>query len=148
LIDSFRATSPHTDMRQLVAVLLLVALGCSSSDGTSNDGAAGGTGAGGAGGMAPPAGSCQAIRLCSHDCADDACVAANCLPMGSTAAQAQFQMLHDCSKAAQPTGGGCATPGDLNCLCLAQCLQDPPCGDLAMVCNATPVDTFCDNACH
>ena len=95
--------------------------------------------------MAPPAASCQAIRLCSLDCADDACVAANCLPMGSTAAQAQFQMLHDCTKAAQPTGGGCATPNDVNCLCLAQCLQDPPCGELAMACTATIVDTICDN---
>ncbi len=136
-------------MRQLVAVLLVVALGCSSSDG-NNDGAAGsgGAGAGGAGGMAPPAASCQAIRLCSMDCADDACVAANCLPMGSTAAQAQFQMLHDCTKVARPAGGGCATPNDVNCLCLAQCLEDPPCGELAMACTATVVDTICDISCH
>ena len=97
--------------------------------------------------MAPPAGSCQAIRLCSLDCADDACVATNCLPMGSAAAQAQFQMLHDCTKVARPAGGGCATPNDVNCLCLAQCLEDPPCGELAMDCAAA-VDTICDIACH
>jgi hypothetical protein len=139
-------------MRQVVAVLLLLAaLGCSSSGGSNNDGAAGGggTGSAGAGGMAPPAGSCQAIRLCSLDCADDACVATNCLPMGSTAAQAQFQMLHDCTKVARPSGGGCATPNDVNCLCLAQCLEDPPCGELAMACTANlTIDTICDNACH
>jgi hypothetical protein len=137
-------------MRQLVAVVLLAALGCSSSGSSNNDGAAGngGTGAGGTGGMAPPAASCQAIRLCSLDCADEACLAANCLPMGSAAAQAQFQMLHDCTKAAQPAGGGCATPNDVNCLCLAQCLQEPPCGDLALDCTANIVDTICDNVCH
>jgi hypothetical protein len=148
LIDSFRSLSPHTCMRRLFALLFVAALGCSSSGSTNNDGAAGSGGNGGAGGMAPPAASCQAIRLCALDCADDACLAANCLPMGSAAAQAQFQMLHDCTKAAQPAGGGCATPNDINCLCLAQCLQDPPCADLAMDCTANIVDTICDNACH
>jgi hypothetical protein len=85
--------------------------------------------------------------MCSLDCADDACVMNNCLPMGTAAAQAAFQMLYDCTKAAQPAGGGCATPSDINCLCLAQCLQDPPCTDLAMAC-AGGVDVVCDVTCH
>jgi hypothetical protein len=134
-------------MRQLVAVLLVVALGCSSGGGSNNDGAAG-SGGGGTGGTPAPTATCQALRLCALDCADDACVAANCLPMGTPAAQAQFQLLHDCSKAAQPAGGGCATPNDVDCLCLAQCLQDPPCWELALECAAHMVDVFCDNRCH
>jgi hypothetical protein len=151
LIDSFCLTSPHTTMRRLVAVLLFAALGCSSSGGSNPDGAAGSGGPGGAGGSAGASGamgSCQAIRLCALDCADDACVASNCLPMGSAAAQAKFQLVRDCTKAAQPAGGGCATPNDINCLCLAQCLQDPPCGELTLDCTANIVDTICDDVCH
>jgi hypothetical protein len=135
-------------MRQPLPLLLVVvtalalALGCSSGGGSNTDGAAG------MDSMPAPTGSCQAIRLCALDCVDDACVAANCMPRGTPAAQAQFQMVHDCTKAAQPAGGGCATPNDINCLCLAQCLQDPPCGDLALECTANLVDTFCDNVCH
>jgi hypothetical protein len=134
-------------MRRLMAVLLVAALGCSSGGDSNPDGATGSGGAGGSGGGAAT-GSCQAIRLCSLDCADDACVATNCMPMGTPAAQALFQMVHDCTKAAQPAGGGCATPSDINCLCLAQCLQDPPCGELTMNCTANIVDTICDVSCH
>ena len=137
-------------MRRLVAVLVVAALGCSSGGGSNPDGAAGsgGSGGGGSGGAAAAMGSCQTIRLCALDCADDACVATNCLPMGTAAAQAKFQMVRDCTKAAQPAGGGCATPNDINCLCLAQCLQDPPCGELTLDCTANIVDTICDDVCH
>jgi hypothetical protein len=70
------------------------------------------------------------------------------LPRGTAEAQAKFQALNDCSKGAQPDGGGCATPNDVNCLCLAQCLQEPPCGDLVLDCTGNIVDTICDNVCH
>jgi hypothetical protein len=129
--------------------MLIAVLGCSS--GNSNNpgtGGSGGSGSGGTGGMPPPAGSCQAIRLCALDCADDACVTSNCLPMGTATAQTAFQAVYDCTKAAQPTGGGCATPGDINCLCMAQCLQDPPCGELALDCTANITDIVCDDLCH
>jgi hypothetical protein len=120
-----------------IAVALLVAGPACSSSGSPADGGADG----------PPAGTCQAIRICALDCADDACVTNNCVPRGSAAAQAAFQSLFDCTKAAQPTGGGCATPNDVECLCLAQCLQDPPCYDLAMEC-AGGTDNVCDVTCH
>ena len=115
-----------------VAALFIAGLACSSS--SNGDGG-------------PPAGSCQAIRICALDCADDACVMNNCLPRGNAAAQATFQSLFECTKAAQPAGGGCATPNDVECLCLAQCLQDPPCVDLAMEC-AGIADNVCDVTCH
>jgi hypothetical protein len=147
MIDSFAGPTPHIGMRGLLTLMLVVAIAC-SSNGSNTDGAAGSSGSGGTGGMAPPAGSCQAIRLCALDCADDACLTTNCLPRGTASAQTQFQMLNDCTKAAQPAGGGCATPNDVNCLCLAQCLEDPPCGDLALDCAGNMVDTICDNTCH
>jgi hypothetical protein len=133
----------------VMAALLVIAPACSSNNG-SNDGGAGGTGgSGGSGGGAggPPAGSCQAIRLCALDCADDACVTNTCLPRGNAAAQTQFQALYDCTKVARPAGGGCATPNDVDCLCLAQCLQDPPCGEMAIEC-AGAGDNVCDVLCH
>jgi hypothetical protein len=133
-----------------LATLIAAAAGCSGS-GSSNDGGpgTGGSGMGGMGGMGggAPTGSCQAIRLCALDCADDTCVANNCLPMGSAASQTQFQALHDCTKVARPAGGGCATPNDINCLCLAQCLEDPPCGEMAIECGG-PGDLVCDGLCH
>jgi hypothetical protein len=136
------------------AALLFVAvsmLACSSGGG-SNDGgggAGGGGGATGGGGGATTNTSCQDIRLCIGDCADDACIAM-CKARGTAAAQTAFQALDDCLRAAPPTGGGCTVPYDLpNCLCPAECLQDPPCGPQVDACVApAPMDLFCDMRCH
>jgi len=139
-----------------VAAALLVSLvsltfACSSSGGSKDAG--GGTGGsggatGGTGGATVNA-SCQDIRLCILDCADDACIAM-CKARGTADAQTTFQMLDDCLRAAPPTGGGCTVPYDLpNCLCPAECLQDPPCGAQVDACVAPAAsDVFCDMRCH
>ena len=59
------------------------------------------------------------------------------------AAQAAFQALYDCTKAT-----GCTSPGDLNCLCAAQCLQDPPCAGELDVCVGATSDAICEVNCH
>ena len=88
--------------------------------------------------------SCQAIRLCALDCGDDACVTNTCKPRGTSEAQAAFQLLRDCTK----TAGGCTSPSDLNCLCAAQCLQDPPCVNELDACVGDTSDSICEVNCH
>ena len=92
--------------------------------------------------------TCQAIRLCALDCADDACVRTTASPGGTAAAQAAFQALYDCTKASAHAGT-CTSPSDINCLCLAQCLQDPPCmaGDGGLR-RGNRADIVCEDRCH
>jgi hypothetical protein len=132
-------------MRSVLLVALSVTLGCSGGGSGNPDGGGGGSGGGGA-----PSGSCQEIRLCVLDCADQACIT-NCANRGTPAAQTAFQTLIECTRAAEPTGGGCATPSDVNggdCLCMAQCIEDPPCFDQTIECTANITDTICDDLCH
>ena len=123
----------------MLAVLTL-ALGCSSTGSSNDSGATGGTGG-------ATNATCQAIRICAVDCTDEECVTSNCKPRGTTAAQAAFQALYDCTK--DPARGTCASPSDVNCLCLAQCLQDPPCMAETEAClaGAAP-DIVCEDRCH
>jgi len=129
----------------------LVIAACSSSGGSKDGGggAGGGGGATGGTGGATTDMSCQAIRACISDCADDACIA-TCKAHGTADAQTKFQALDDCLRAATPTGGGCTVPYDLpNCLCPAECLQDPVCGPQVDDCVApASMDVFCDMRCH
>jgi hypothetical protein len=136
-----------------VGAALMIAA-CSSSSGSSKDGGGGNSGAGGGGatgggGGATTNATCQDIRLCVLDCADDACIAM-CKARGTADAQTTFQALDDCLRAAPPSGGGCTVPYDLpNCLCPAECLQDPPCGPMVDACVApAATDVFCDMRCH
>jgi hypothetical protein len=123
---------------------------CSSSGGSKDGGGgAGGSGATGGGGGATANATCQDIRLGIIDCADDNCIAMH-KALGTPDAQAAFQALEDCLRAAPPSGGGCTVPYDLpNCLCPAECLQDPPCGPQVDACVAPAgMDLFCDMRCH
>jgi len=133
------------------AVLVSFTLACSSSGGSKDagGGTGGGGGATGGTGGATVNATCQDIRLCIGDCADDACIAM-CKARGTADAQTKFQALDDCLRAAPPTGGGCTVPYDLpNCLCPAECLQDPVCGSFVDDCVApAAMDLFCDMRCH
>jgi hypothetical protein len=140
------------DMRgALAAVAAVLMIAACSSGGGSHDGGggAGGGGATGGGGGATTNATCQDIRLCVLDCGDDACIAM-CKARGTADAQALYQALDDCTRAAPPTGGGCTVPYDLpNCYCPAQCLQDPPCGPQVDACVAPAgMDLVCDMRCH
>jgi hypothetical protein len=125
----------------MAATLGAGAVSCSSSGG-SNGGGGGAGGNGGAGGATVF--SCQDIRICALDYADDAAVMTNCTSKGSADAQSAFQALYDCTK----NTGGCDPVNDINCLCLAQCLQDPPCQDLVFACTGNIADQLCDGPCH
>ena len=107
----------------------------------------GGGAGGGAGGTGGPGGatvfSCQDIRLCALDYADDASVMTNCKSKGSADAQTKFQALYDCTK----NTGGCMPVNDRNCLCMAQCLQDPPCENLVFDCIGNTADLVCGGPC-
>jgi hypothetical protein len=121
-----------------------LALGCSSG-GSSNDAGTGsggsGGGSGGTGGMT--AASCQTIRLCARDCADDACVQNMCKPMAPAAAQDAFQALSDCT--VDPARGNCPSGSHVDdCLCMAQYRQDPPCADLLSACVGDITDVIAD----
>jgi hypothetical protein len=129
-------------LRYAAMAALMVAVGCSSggsnndaaggSSGGSSAGASGGGGAtGGAGGGATNA-TCQALRMCALDNPDEVSFNSNCKSMGTTAAQAAFQALFECTT--DPARGNCGSPVDINCLCMAQYLQDPPCADLLSAC--------------
>jgi hypothetical protein len=150
-----------------LAAALLASGACSSSKPASTDGGAGtgGTGAGGAraatdGGSdaagatadANPsadagAGTCQQIRLCAFNCTSEACVD-TCRQRGSAAAQAAFDGVTSCTQgSAADGGGGCppvSDPGYRNCLCLAQCLEDPPCAATLDPCLGNLDDSVCD----
>jgi len=110
--------------------------------GACGGGAANPTGAGGTAGEGTQ--SCQSIRLCALDCSDDACVSSTCKPRGTSEAQSAFQALRDCTR----TTGGCTAPSDLNCLCAAQCLQDPPCAGELDACVGATSDPICEVNCH
>ena len=114
----------------MATALAALAVSCSGGSGSKDAG--------------PTVFSCQDIRICALDYADDAMVMTNCVSKGSADAQAAFQMLNDCTK----NMGGCVPANDINCLCLAQCLQDPPCVDLVYACTGNITDTICDNTCH
>ena len=128
----------------LLAVIATAALalscsggGSSSDAGSGSAGSGGGGGTGGAGGMTTA--SCQTIRLCAKDCADDACVQNTCKPMASAVAQDTFQALADCT--ADPARGNCPSGYHVDeCLCMAQYRQDPPCEDLLIACIGTVDD--------
>lgn len=130
--------------------MAVLATGCSgggnSTDAGSGSGGAaagggGSTGTGGAGGGNTA--TCQAIRICARDCADDACVENTCKPMAPAAAQAAFQALTDCT--ADPARGNCPVGYRVDdCLCMAQYRQDPPCADLLTDCVGTINDVIAD----
>ena len=150
-----------------LAAALLASGACSSSKSGATDGAAGtgGTGAGGApmvtdGGSDAPgatadanpsadagAWTCQQVRLCAFSCTSEACVD-TCRRRGSAAAQAAFQGVTSCTQgSAADGGGGCppvSDPGYRNCLCLAQCLEDPPCAATLDPCLGNLDDSVCD----
>jgi hypothetical protein len=129
----------------LAVIFALAAFGVGAvacSGGGSNGGGGGAGGRGGAGGATVF--SCQDIRICALDYADDAAVMTNCKSKGSADAQTAFQALYDCTK----NTGGCNPVNDINCLCLAQCLQDPPCQDLVFACTGNIADQLCDGPCH
>jgi hypothetical protein len=134
-----------------VAAVFLIAACSSGGGGGAKGGSGGGGGGGGAtgGGGGATANTCQDIRLCVLDCADDACIAM-CKARGAADAQTAFQALDDCLRATAPAGGGCALPYDLpGCVCPAECLQDPPCGPQVDACVApAAMDLFCDMRCH
>jgi len=135
----------------LLAVIATLAtsafsFGCSSG-GSSNDAGSGSAGSGGATGTGGTGGgtaaSCQTIRLCARDCADEACVQNMCKPMAPAAAQDAFQALSDCT--ADPARGNCETGYRVDdCLCMAQYRQDPPCADLLTACVGTISDVIAD----
>ena len=115
---------------------------CSSTGGAKDGG--GGSGGGGSGGSGgATVFSCQDIRLCALDYPDDTAVMTNCKSKGSADAQTAFQALYDCTK----NTGGCDPVNDINCLCMAQCLQDPPCQDLVFSCIGTIADALCNGPC-
>ena len=117
---------------------------CSSGGGSKDGGGGSGGGAGGSGGSGgATVFSCQDIRLCALDYADDTAVMTNCTSKGSADAQTKFQALYDCTK----NTGGCEPVNDRNCLCMAQCLQDPPCQDLVFACIGNIADALCDGPC-
>ena len=70
--------------------------------------------------------SCQDIRLCALDCADDAAVMTNCKSKGSADAQAAFQALYDCTK----NTGGCDARQRYQLSMHRPVPSDPPCQDL------------------
>jgi hypothetical protein len=148
-VDSFALRKPHRGMRGALpaatAALLLAVLGCSSTSPSTGPGGGGSGATGGAGGATNA--TCQAIRICAFDCADETCVMDMCKPRGTAAAQTTFQALYDCTK--DTARGACASPADANCVCLAQCLQDPPCVAEAEAClaGAAP-DIVCEDRCH
>jgi hypothetical protein len=145
----------------VLAAALLASGACSSSKPAAQDAGSGtgGTGAGGApmvtDGGADAAGAtadagawtCQQVRLCAFSCTSDACVA-TCRQRGSAAAQAAFEAVTSCTQGAPADGGGgcppVSDPGYRNCLCLAQCLEDPPCAATLDPCLGNLDDTVCD----
>jgi hypothetical protein len=124
-------------MRRVFAMTLLLTLACSSG-GSKGDG-----GPTGAGGGAGPSDSCQAARICALDCADATCLAV-CAGRANAAAQVAFQALIECTMAM----GQCASSNDINCLCAAQCLMDPPCIAEVDACVGGGADSVCDTTCH
>ena len=136
-------------LRYAAIAALVVAVGCSSSGsnhdaaGGSSGGSSAGTGGGGGGATGGSGGgatnaNCQALRMCALDNPDQASFDANCKAMGTPAAQAAFQALFECTT--DPARGNCGEPVDINCLCMAQYLQDPPCTDLLDACVGTITD--------
>jgi hypothetical protein len=123
--------------------LALVSMLACSSGTSSGDAAAPDSGADAAspdaGSVAAP-GTCQSLRLCAFDCADDACVQ-TCRAKGTAAAQAAFDMLEAC------TAQACAA-GDVNCACGEQCLADGSCLSAVDACLGNVADAICDNLCH
>jgi hypothetical protein len=141
-----------------VATAFLIGSGaCSSGGGAPRDAGTGGAGVGGTdaasggtggtdAGVSADAGAwtCQQVRLCAFQCTSDACIS-TCAQHGSAAAQAAFQTVNDCTRS--PEMGGCAETSDpnyRNCLCLAQCLEDPPCAATLDPCLGPIDDTVCD----
>jgi hypothetical protein len=116
-------------MRSLAAVALLLALGCSSSGAKGDASASNDT--------------CQAARICALDCADTNCIT-TCRSRANAAAQAAFDALATCTTQL----GQCATLSDINCLCSAQCIMDPPCVDEVAACVGGGTDSVCDTTCH
>lgn len=132
---------PLAVMAVMAALVLSCSGGGSSPDGGGGSGGGGGgTGGGSGGGTAI---SCKDIRLCALDYADDTAVMTNCTSKGSPDAQTAFQALYDCTK----NMGGCDPVNDINCLCMAQCLQDPPCENLVFTCIGTAADLLCNGPC-
>lgn len=157
----------------LVAVWL-AAGACSSSKsstdaGTGVGGTGGTSGAGGIGGAPHPtdggsdasadagssadagASTCEQVRLCAFNCGNSASCVATCRQRGSAAAQAAFDGVTMCTQGAVDAGGGgcppVSDPGYRNCLCLAQCLQDPPCAATLDPCLGPLLDDAVCDAC-
>jgi hypothetical protein len=136
-------------MRRLLALTLLL-FACSSGGSGSNDGGAGSGGSGGGGGSGGTGSgpkNCQQIQLCAIEasCGDEACLT-SCKQGATSEAQTAFDALEECTR----TMGGCARGNAdfWNCMCLAQCLQDPPCTTELDAClGTTPSDSVCA-ICH
>jgi hypothetical protein len=90
---------------------------------------------------AAPGGTCQSLRLCAFDCADDACVQA-CRAKGAASALAAFDTLEACTVKA------CPKKGDVTCACGEQCLADGACLAAVDACLGDVSDAICDNLCH
>jgi hypothetical protein len=123
-------------MRSWALFALATALACSSSGKGPPPEDAGSDATDATGGTK----TCQTIRNCALDCPDDACVA-TCKQGASSTEQANFDALDSCTK----TMGGCTTPNDINCLCLAQCIEEPPCvAQLGTCLGNVTMDLLCD----
>lgn len=142
----------------ILSASILLGAACSSSGGGSRDAGAGGAGGAGNGGAGPGtdgsasdadagAWTCQQVRICASTCTSDSCVS-DCKQRGGAGALAAFQTVTSCTQgSAADGGGGCppiGDPGYYNCLCLAQCLQDPPCAATLDPClGAVSIDLVC-----
>jgi hypothetical protein len=164
-------TGSRAEVLVALAAWLLAVGACSSSKLAATDagpGSGGAAGTGGTGGKSvstdggadvpgasadaspgPDAGTatCQQVRLCAFGCSSEACVD-TCRQRGSAAAQAAFAAVTSCTQgSAADGGGGCppvSDPGYRNCLCLAQCLEEPPCAATLDPCLGNIDDSVCD----
>jgi hypothetical protein len=128
-----------------VAAMLIAGLACSSNDSKTGTGGSGGSGATGGSGGATTNASCQDIRMCAKDCADDACLN-TCKSRGTAAAQANFQALYDCT--ADSARGNCTMANVISdCVCMAQC-YDGACLAEVDACTAGATDVVCEGNCH
>jgi hypothetical protein len=147
----------------LALALLFAGWGCVSSAAKSDAGSAGGAGgAGNSGGSAnheagaptggtggsttpdaatgPPK-TCQEVRVCIHNCAQDMACAGKCVSTAPTAVRQQYQEIQACSMVACPQQ-------DEPCRCEQECFADGMCFDLVETCDDGVGDPWCDVRCH
>jgi hypothetical protein len=127
-MDAPRESHERTSTGLALGLVFLWTFGCSTSAPPADDASA------------ASMGTCQSLRLCAFDCADDACVQ-TCRAKGTASAQVAFDELEACTTKA------CAK-GDVNCACGEQCLADGSCLTAVDACLGTAADPICDNLCH